>query len=339
MGLRVSIIIPCYNERRTIGQLLEAICRQTVPLEDIEVVIADGMSTDGTREAIQAFAGEHPELAIRLIDNPERNIPAALNRAIEHAQGSVIVRLDAHSLPYPDYVGRSLEALERTGAANAGGVWEIRPSGGGWLARAIAVAAGHWLGAGDARYRTSGVEGQADTVPFGTFPRQWLDRVGNYDERLRTNEDYDLNARLRRAGGLIWLDPSIRSVYFARESLGELARQYARYGFWKARMLVKQPETIRWRQALPPLFVLLGVGLALAGVFWPPAWALLGVQLTLYVLTSVGVGVAEAFSRQDAMLGVGFPLAVWTMHLCWGGGFLWGLLCWATGGRGESTGR
>jgi len=326
MGLRVSIIVPCYNERRTIGQLLEAICRQTYPVEDMEVVVADGMSTDGTREAIQAFAAEHAQVAIQLTDNPEQNIPAALNRAIEHAQGSVIIRLDAHSLPYPDYVERSLEALARTGAANVGGIWEIRPSGVGWLARAIAVAAGHWLGAGDARYRTRGVEGQADTVPFGAFPRQWLDRVGKYDERLHTNEDYDLNVRLRRAGGLIWLDPSIRSVYFARDSLGALARQYARYGFWKARMLVNQPETIRWRQALPPLFVLVGLGLAVAGVLWAPAWALLGVQLSLYVLISVGVGVAESLSRQDAMLRVGFPRAVWTMHLCWCGRFLWGLL-------------
>jgi succinoglycan biosynthesis protein ExoA len=336
--LRVSVIIPCFNEEQTIAQMLEALHGQTFPLSDMEVVIADGMSTDGTRQAIQTYAGDHPDLIIRLVDNPARIIPAALNRAIEQARGEVVIRLDAHALPYPDYIERSLQALEGTGAANAGGVWEIRPSAEGWQARSIAVAAGHRLGAGDARYRTLGKAGPADTVPFGAFRREWLERIGLFDESLISNEDYELNVRLRRAGGLIWLDPAIRSVYFARGDLAALSRQYARYGFWKTRMLVRNVDTIRWRQALPPAFVLASLALAALGVLWHPAWGLLGVQWAVYVLVCICVGGAEAVTKGDAGLILGFPLAIWTMHLSWGGGFLWGLATWLVGKRDERRG-
>jgi glycosyltransferase involved in cell wall biosynthesis len=336
--LRVSVIIPCFNEERTIAQVLEALQRQTFPLADMEVVIADGMSTDGTRRVIQAFAGEHPGLAVRLVANPARIIPAALNRAIEQARGEVIIRLDAHALPHPDYIERSLQVLESTGAANAGGIWEIRPSKNGWLARSIAAAAAHRLGAGDARYRTLGKAGPADTVPFGAFRREWLERIGPFDESLISNEDYELNVRLRRVGGLIWLDPSIRSVYFARGDLLALSRQYARYGFWKTRMLVRNVDTIRWRQALPPAFILAASALAVLGTFWHPAWALLGVQWAVYAMASGCAGAAEAVTRKDLGLLLGFPLAIWTMHLSWGGGFLWGLATWLLGGRDERRG-
>lgn len=332
---RVSIIIPCYNEERTIGQVLEAVRCQTHPLDDLEVVIADGMSSDGTRRVIAEYAWAHPELSLRVVDNPERNIPTALNRAIAQARGSVIVRMDAHALPRPDYVERCLDTLERTGAANVGGVWEIHPGGQGWIARAIAAAAAHPMGAGDARYRTQGQAGPADTVPFGAFRREWLERVGGYDESLLTNEDYELNVRLRRAGGEVWLEPTIRSIYYARPGLTALARQYFRYGFWKSRMWVRNLGTLRWRQVLPPMFVAGAAGLGLLGLVWRPAWALLGVQWGAYALASFLLGAAEALRRHDLALAVGFPLAIWTMHLCWGSAFLWSLVTFVVGGRRE----
>ncbi len=208
----ISIIIPCYNERTTIQLLLGAIRDQTYPSEDLEIVIADGMSTDGTREAIRAYASDHPEMNISVVDNPKRIIPAALNTAIRHARGGTVIRLDAHAAPERDYVERCFKTLERTGAANVGGLWVIKPGGEGWVARSIAVAASHPLGAGDARYRISGDEGPVETVPFGAFQRAWLKRVGDFDETLLTNEDYEFNTRLRKAGGIVWFTPSIRSV-------------------------------------------------------------------------------------------------------------------------------
>jgi succinoglycan biosynthesis protein ExoA len=323
---KVSVIVPCFNEQRTICSLLQAIHDQTYPLTDLEVVIADGLSTDGTREEIRAFSSEHPNLSIRLIDNPERIIPVALNRAIQAADGEVLIRLDAHSIPTSDYVERCLAVLENTGSANVGGLWQIQPSEESWMARSIAVAASHPLGAGDARYRTGGEAGKVDTVPFGAFKREWVNRVGHFDETLLTNEDYEFNVRLRQAGGVIWFDPSICSAYFARHDLYSLARQYARYGYWKACMLRRYPESLRWRQALPPLFVLSLVLLGVAALFWNPAWLLIRVQLALYALLIFLVGAVRSLQERDWGILIGFPLAIWTMHFAWGGGFLWSMI-------------
>lgn len=333
-----SIIVPCLNEARTIGLLLQAIADQSVGPAALEVIIADGGSTDGTAEVVQAFAAAHPRLRLRLVGNPARAIPAALNRAIEASRAPVVIRLDAHSIPQPDYVEACLRLLRRPEIANAGGAWEIHPSAGGWMARGIAAAASHRLGAGDARYRTSGVAGPVDTVPFGAYPRRWLERVGPFDETLLTNEDYEYNVRLRQAGGTIWFDPSIRSIYFARPSLGPLARQYARYGYWKARMLRRYPGTLRWRQALPPAFLLAGVVLALAGVWLGLARGLLALQWTLYAAALLAAGAERALRRKDLSLAASMPAALAVMHLAWGAAFWWGWLTSIARGTRESAG-
>ena len=152
MTKTVSIIVPCYNEQSTIHLLLNAIHRQTYPRSMMEVVIADGGSTDGTRAAIQDWQAAHPDLQVNLVDNPKKIIPAGLNTAIKAASGEIIVRLDAHSEPQEDYVARSVAALENGLGQNVGGAWDIRPGSEGWIARSIAFAASHPIGVGDARY-------------------------------------------------------------------------------------------------------------------------------------------------------------------------------------------
>src|SRR5258706_16067064 len=251
----VSVIVPCYNEEKRIHFLLDAIFAQTYPRTQIDVTIADGHSSDRTREVITDFRRAHPDLHLRVVDNHAQSIPAALNHAIEASSGEIIIRLDAHSGPYPDYVERIVAALEAGKAQNVGGVWEIHPGAETWMAKSIAVAAAHPLGVGDALYRHAREAAYVDTVPFGAWRRTLLDKIGGYDESLLANEDYEFNARIRQAGGKIWLDPSIRSIYFARSTFGSLAKQYFRYGFWKWHMLRRYPGTLRWRQALPPLFV------------------------------------------------------------------------------------
>ncbi len=322
MSLRVSIIVPCFNEQNTIRLLLKAIYAQTYPREELEVIIADGLSTDQTRLRIDDFQKEHPDLSLRIIDNPKRTIPAGLNRAIEAARGEFIVRLDAHSSPRSDYVKRCVAALEQGLGDSVGGVWDIRPGGEGWLARAIAIAAAHPLGVGDARYRYTDRAQKVDTLPFGAFRRSLVERIGLFDETLLTNEDYEFNFRLRQAGGVIWLDPSIRSFYFARANLIELARQYWRYGYWKARMLRLHPGSLRWRQALPPAYVL-SLMILLILWFWSviAGWIFV-IELASYVLILTLAGIRSGVKHRDVTLIFSVPLAIATMHLSWGSAFL-----------------
>ena len=322
----VSVIVPCYNEQATIHLLLDALYDQTYPRSMIEVIIADGHSTDRTRDRIEAFQSAHADLTVRIVENERRTIPAGLNRAIEAARGEYVIRLDAHSVPRPDYVACCVEALAAGRGDNVGGVWEIRPGGEGWQARGIAAAAAHPLGVGDALYRHTERAQAVDTVPFGSFRRDLIARVGPFDETLLTNEDYEFNTRIRQAGGRIWLDPAIRSTYFSRATLGALARQYWRYGYWKARMLRRYPSTLRWRQALPPLFVFGLLLLALLAIWLPPARAVLALGVLLYALVLLLAGVHISRKKGDPGLLFGVPLAIATMHFSWGSAFLWSLV-------------
>ena len=326
MPPRVSIVIPCYNEQATIRQLLEAIYQQTFPRAEMEVVIADGLSEDATRAEIAGFQDEHPDLDVRVIDNAARSIPSAVNCAIRAVRGETIVRMDAHSRPYPDYVERCVAALNAGFGDNVGGVWDIKPGGKSWMAESIAVAAAHPLGVGDAGYRIGTQASEVDTVPFGAFQRALVDKIGLIDETLRgANEDYEFNTRIRQSGGRVWLDPEIVSVYYARSTLQDLARQYWRYGYWKFRMLRRYPKTLRWRQGLPPLFVASLIGL-LVLARWPLAVWLLMLELTVYIVVLLFAGVLSSFRHRKIYLLTGLPLSIATMHLAWGAGFLWSII-------------
>ncbi len=322
---KVSVIVPCYNEQSTICLLLEALHEQTFPRAEMEVVIADGMSSDGTRAAIAAFQRDFPDLSVRVVDNTLRSIPSGVNRAIEASRGEIIIRLDAHSKPYPDYVANCVKAHEEDRGDNVGGVWEIHPSVDTWIAKSIAVAASHPLGVGDAMYRHATSAAEVDTVPFGSFHRELIGRVGFFNESLLTNEDYEFNVRVRKAGGKIWLDPSIRSIYFARATLLELARQYWRYGYWKWRMLRRYPDTLRWRQALPPLFVLSLISLSLISIVLPVLAFVLAGELFLYFSIMVIAGLYTAFLQQKPYLALGLAVVIPVMHITWGCGFLWSI--------------
>ncbi len=322
----VSIIIPCLNEEATIRQLLEAICCQTYPLDEVEVVIADGMSTDATREEIGDFKANHPEPEIRIVDNERRVIPSGLNRAIEAARGKYIIRMDAHSIPQRDYIERCIGGLESGLGDNVGGVWQIQPGSPSWIAQAIALAASHPLGAGDALYRIGGAAQEVETVPFGAFRRETFEKIGFFDETLLSNEDYELNVRLRKSGGKIWLDPSIQSTYKARSNLRDLSRQYWRYGYWKAQMLRKHPTTLRWRQFIPPLFVSAIISLAILSLRFALARWLLAIIVILYTIIVLTIGLQMGLRYENISLAIGVPLATATIHVSWGLAFIWGLL-------------
>ncbi len=314
----ISIIIPCLNEEKTIRILLDAILAQTYPVAEMEVVIADGLSEDNTRAEIAAFQDENPALDVKVIDSPESNIPAGLNLAINAARGEIILRLDAHSAPAPDYVERCVNALNAELGDNVGGVWDIHPGAEGWVAASIAAAAAHPLGVGDALYRHATQTQIVDTVPFGAFRRELIERVGLFDETLLANEDYEFNARIRQSGGKIWLDPAIRSIYFARPTFSRLAKQYFNYGFWKWKMLERYPSTLRWRQFLPPVFVLTLLFWLVLGVFFPLFFFALVLELLLYFFILFLAALRKKMP--------GLPIAITAMHISWGSGLLWSAL-------------
>lgn len=323
MNSFVSIIVPCYNEEKTIRHLLDAILAQTYPREQMELIISDGMSTDRTREVIAAFQKEHADLVVRVVENSVRTIPSGLNQAIRESRGEIIIRLDAHSMPIPEYVERCVLAHQSGKGDNVGGVWEIRAGAETWAAESISFAAAHPLGVGDALYRLNAKAGIVDTVPFGSFRRALIDKIGGFDETLLANEDYEFNTRVRESGGTVWLEPSIRCVYFSRSTFGKLALQYWRYGYWKFRMLRRYPHTLRWRQALPPVFVFSLIALIVLSFWVVLMRSVLAAQVFIYFASLSLAGLKLAIKKRKGFLFWGLPLAIATMHLAWGAGFLW----------------
>lgn len=326
--MTVSVIIPCYNEENSITDLLIAIYEQSYPRDEIEVIISDGMSTDTTREKIADFANEFPDLQLKVIDNQKKTIPSGLNQAIRTAKGEYIVRLDAHSNPHPEYITQCIKALDRGLGDNIGGVISIQAADEGWISQSIAIAAGHPLGVGDARYRIGSEPREVETVAFGAFRSPLIDKIGLFDETLLANEDYEFNVRIRKAGGKIWLDPTIQANYIARSTLRELALQYWRYGYWKLRMLLRYPETFRWRQ-ISGLFVLSWLILGFLSIWFPAARWLLAVEAVIYGSALIIAGIGSGIENKRGLLGLGVPLAIGTMHFSWGSGFLWSLIVYS----------
>lgn len=326
----VSVVIPCYNEERFIGKALESLTGQ-YDAARYEIIVVDGMSEDGTREAVTAFAAAHPEINVRVFDNPQRSIPAALNIGIRHARGEVIARMDAHSAPAENYVRRCVELLrEGSGAAVAGMSLSIRPGAETRTARAVALAVAHPFGIGDAKYRTvqGGASAQVvDTVPFGSFRKSTWEEVGGFNEELLTNEDYEFYYRIRQHGGRILMDESGACSYFARATFKDLARQYARYGGWKARMIKMHPRSIKLRQMVAPAFVAALGTLGALGVWWTPAhWLLLGAVVAPYAVLSLLFASKLARRAGELSLLPLLSLAFLVIHTTWGASFLYGLI-------------
>ncbi len=303
--------------------LLDAIRSQEISV--LEVIIVDTGSTDGTMEIVDRYQQQFSDLRLGRLSHPGAGIAEAMNRGIAAAEGEVIVRLDGHSRPRPDYVGRALDALRDTGAAVVGGVWEIMPGGAGRVAEAIAWAVAHPIGAGNAAYRTArrtgGGRTEVDTVPFGCFRKTTWEALGGFDERLLTNEDYEFNYRARSSGSAVVLDADIRCTYFARSTLADLARQYFRYGWWKLEMLKRHPRSLRWRQALPGALVPLFVCLGAASLVWPASRLLLSGFALAYaaILSVAAVQVAGQQGRWDLVWPLMAAFAV--VHGSWSTGF------------------
>jgi glycosyltransferase involved in cell wall biosynthesis len=317
MQPRVTIAMPAYNEERYIEACIASVQAQDYPRHLIEILIADGRSTDRTREIIAVLAAADPR--IHLVDNPARLQAAGLGQMVKQATGDILVRMDVHCEYAPDYVRKCVEVLERTGADNVGGSQRARARTA--FQRALCAALGSPLGVGGARYRSPDAEGYVDTVFLGAFRRRVFETIGLWDPGAITNEDAELNQRILDSGGQIYLSREIVVHYFPRDSFRTLARQYYKYGIGRARTLLKLGSFPTLRPALPFLMVAGGTLLLVV----PPLWPLAPVAFATYALATG----AEAV-RVGARLGPAAIPTIWaifpTLHLSHGIGFAAGLL-------------
>jgi succinoglycan biosynthesis protein ExoA len=260
----VSILLPARNEEAYIASCLDSILANDFPHDRLEVLVLDGMSSDGTREIVRAYSERNP--FIRLLDNHGRVVPTGLNIGIHEARGEIIVRMDAHTLYAPDYIRRCVELLRTTGAANVGGLQ--RSVGTTYLARAIALATATPFGAGKTRIIVTATGSSVGWTPsiseLGSS--QPSNRSGGFNEEWVVNQDYELNCRIRAAGGKILLAPDIVCWYRVRDSWKKLAIQYFRYGMWRVKTLRANPDSLQIRQLAAPVFVLGLAGSAVAGL-------------------------------------------------------------------------
>lgn len=313
----VSIVIPCLNEERYITALLDSLAAQDYGPDGIEVIVADGGSTDATRELVRSYPS--PFARLELVDNPRRITVAGLNEGMKAARGDCWIIIGAHSKVRPDFVRQSVEALARTGAACVGG--PIETVGEGEVGRAIAAAMSSPFGVGNAKFRYASEAGYVDTVPFGCYHRKVWEVVGEFDESVDGADEDSYNARLIEAGGRIWLDPAIRSSYYPRRTFRALAKQYREYGAAKGTLFARG-RPLQPRHFAPSAMVAGGPALWLLGRAWKPARQLLR-ALALVYFAAGGFAAYRAAQRHGANPALTFA-AMATMHVAYGAGFLEG---------------
>jgi glycosyltransferase involved in cell wall biosynthesis len=320
----VSVIVPCRNEERFITQCLESIFTGDYPEEQLEVLVIDGRSDDRTRQLVEEVTLTHPSL--RLLDNPSRITPIALNAAIRAARGDVIIRMDAHVRYPPNYISLLVHALETTQADNVGCCIVTLPASDSPMARAIAVGISHPLGVGNSYFRTGTRRPRwVDTVPFGCYRREVFDRIGLFDEELVRNQDDEFNFRLIKNGGRVLLMPDVTAHYYARGSLQALARMYYQYGLFKPLVARKVGRVMTVRQLVPALFVLGLLGSAALAPLYPVALMLLLTICASY-LGVLCIGAAMASQARGIRCKLSLVAVFAVLHFSYGLGFLTGML-------------
>lgn len=322
----VSIIMPVRNEAGFIARSLACVLDQDYPAGRIEVIVADGRSTDATRELIQKWQTEHPNL--RLVDNPGQIAPTGLNAALAHARGEVIVRVDGHCEIAPDYVRNCVKHLREAGVEGVGGPLET--IGTTPMAAAIATAMSSTFGVGGSAFRT--VKDRTlltDTIAFPAYTRAAIERAGLFDEELVRNQDDEYNYRLRKLGARLLLAADVRARYYSRSSLKSLCRQYFQYGYWKVRVLQKHPRQMSLRQFIPPLLVASLVLALLFAVAFPWGWLIAATVGGGYLAANLAASLLVA-AKTDLRQFILLPPVFLTLHLSYGAGFLLGLLKFAS---------
>ena len=317
--LLISVIVPCRNERQHIDAFCDSAISQVLPEGwQMEVLVADGDSDDGTRQRLQERCASDPRLV--LVDNPGRIVSTGLNACIARARGAIIARLDVHSQFAPDYLAQCIAALSRTGADNVGGPWVARGTGRTGAAVAAAFQC-RWV-VGGARSRDVQFEGAVDTVYLGCWPRGVFERYGLFDEALVRNQDDEHNLRLRLAGARIWQSRLIRSTYHPRNSLRHLFSQQRQYGYWRPFVMRKHGQPGALRQLVPAIFVAAVIATVALLPWTVLPFAGLAVAYGAYLLAA---SAAAAQAAGDWALLPRLPAAIAAFHVGYGLGTWRGL--------------
>lgn len=322
----VSVVMPVRNESAFIRRSVGSVLAQDYPADCMEVLVADGRSTDGTREILEELARQDPRLSI--LDNPAGIVAPGLNAALRRASGRIVMRVDGHCEIAPDYVRRCVAHLQAGEAEGVGGPLET--VGETFVARVVAAAMSSGFGVGGSAFRTRKDSTMlVDTVAFPAYTREILEKAGPFDEELVRNQDDEYNYRLRGLGARLLLAADVRSRYWSRGTLRRLGRQYFQYGYWKVRVLQKHPGQMKARQFAPPLLVgSLLVG-ALAAPFSGGARLLLAAVAGVYAAANLAASIAAARGLRAGAIPV-LSAAFATLHLSYGLGFLVGLVRFAS---------
>ena len=318
----VSVLMPVRDEGAFIKRSLGAVIAQDYPRDRLEVIIADGMSSDNTREVIADIGREYAN--VTLIDNPEKIVATGLNRALRVARGEIIIRVDGHCEIAGDYVRHCVSHLLDDKAECVGGPLET--IGETFTAQAIAAAMSSRFGVGGSAFRVGTKEPRlTDTVAFPAYKRETIQRAGDFDEELVRNQDDEYNYRVRKLGGRILLSPDVRSRYYSRAGFASLWKQYFAYGYWKVRVLQKHPRQMRARQFAPPVFVLALLLLVSTIPFIKLSVLLVAASLLAYAFSDLIAALAAARKRKWRLL-LALPIAFPIIHFAYGSGFLFGLI-------------
>jgi glycosyltransferase involved in cell wall biosynthesis len=321
----VTVVVPCRNEEKHIGRCLESILANDYPKERMEILVLDGMSKDGTREIVATYAQRFP--CIRLVDNPKKHIPAAMNLGIQKSRGETIIKMDAHSTFHREHILLCVAYQEKYGAENVGGVCKMTPGADTATARAIVLGLGSRFGSGNANVKV-GVEKPtwSDTAGFGCFKKELFSRVGLFDERLLSSSDLDMNLRIRAAGGGILLVPDVVINYAGDANLRAFRRHVFADGVWVSYVLKFGKKAWSWRHWVPCAFVLSLLALfALAAVH--PAFLWLGMCVAgVYAATSLAASLQIAVRERDPRFAYLLPIVFAVRHFVHGVGTLFGLI-------------
>lgn len=313
----VSVVLPAYNEERYIRTCIESLINQTYPRDCMEWIIVDGNSTDKTQEIVKEYSESYP---IKLLINNEKKTPVSLNMGIKESKGEYIIRFDAHASFPPDYIEKCIDCLESTGADNVGGWVETKAEG--YIGKSIAKMLSSKFGVGGSSFRTEKKSGYVDTVPFGAFRREVFDKIALFNEDLLRSEDNDINARITKNGGKIYLSEDIHSTYYCRDSISAVLKQGIQNGNALFRTVRVNPQAMRVRHFIPFLFLISLIIMPIVGMFVAPVRRLFLIELLAYLF----IDIYFSFVKSDRSCGF---VNVWlypAFHISYGIGSMLGLI-------------